>query len=384
MANPTNLIICFIAHLTYRPRDGACTEPGRDHHGAIESMIRGHHEYKHVWENPSEDDELVCEREIGNAHDTHTVAIRKDIDGETRIVGHVPRKISLLCSIFIRRVGMICCRVNGHRHYSHDLPQGVLEVPCILTYITREEKEWTKTKKLIQSALGIEMLRESQEEMASHVAADRARALPTAVASISLMEEDPVVDLTESNRKVDQSPPRRRHKKFCEEAIIMGQELSDVDINFAQHLLKVQYPKLNGLRSTLLQDKKATHTENSISNNIQIIYCQGRHHWITVTTVNCKAGEVKVFDLAFSFCDRETIRVINNFFTTDSMHTPTLTMGRCQKQKGGKDCRLFSIAFATALAFRSHPSKLKFDQSMMRQHLVNCFNKEYMIPFPCQ
>ena len=49
---------------------------------AIESMIRGHHEYKHVWENPSEDDELVCEREIGNAHDTHAVAIRKDIDGE--------------------------------------------------------------------------------------------------------------------------------------------------------------------------------------------------------------------------------------------------------------------------------------------------------------
>ena len=155
----------------------------------------------------------------------------------------------------------------------------------------------------------------------------------------------------------------------------MGQELSDVDINFAQHLLKVQYPKLNGLRSTLLQDKKATHTENSISNNIQIIYCQGRHHWITMTTVNCKAGEVKVFDSAFSFCDRETIRVINNFFTTDSMYTPTLTMGRCQKQKGGKDCGLFSIAFATALAFRSHPSKLKFDQSMMRQHLVNCLIK---------
>ena len=28
------------------------------------------HEYKHVhvWENPSEDDELICEHEIGNAH----------------------------------------------------------------------------------------------------------------------------------------------------------------------------------------------------------------------------------------------------------------------------------------------------------------------------
>ena len=49
-------------------------------------MTRGHHEYKHVWENPSEDDELICEREIGNAHDTHAVALRKNTDRETRTV----------------------------------------------------------------------------------------------------------------------------------------------------------------------------------------------------------------------------------------------------------------------------------------------------------
>ena len=207
-------------------------------------------------------------------------------------------------------------------------------------------------------------------------AVEEAQALPTAaVASTNLVEKDPVVDLTESSCKVDH---------FCEEAIIMGRELPDIDINFAQHLLKVQYPQLNELRSTLLQNRKASHTENPISKNIQIIYCQGRHHWITVTSVNCKAGEVKVFDSAYSFCDKETIGVINNLFMDDSMRTPTLTMGRCQKQKGVKDCGLFSIALATALAFELHPSKLKFDQSMMRQHLVNCFNKEKMVPFPCQ
>ena len=80
---------------------------------AIESMIRGHHEHKCIRENPS-DDEYVCERKIGNAHDTHAVAIRKDIDGETRILGHIPRKLSSHCSIFIRYGGMICCKVNGH------------------------------------------------------------------------------------------------------------------------------------------------------------------------------------------------------------------------------------------------------------------------------
>ena len=46
-----------------------------------------------MWESPTE--------EIGDAHDTHVVAIRKDIDGEARTVEHIPRKISVLCSIFL-------------------------------------------------------------------------------------------------------------------------------------------------------------------------------------------------------------------------------------------------------------------------------------------
>ena len=170
------------------------------------------------------------------------VAIRKDIDGEARTVGHIPRKISSICSIFIRHGGTICCKVDGHRRYSRDLPQGGLEVPCILTFVTKEEKEWTKTKSLIQSALNIEMLDESDQQEAETnaiVAADRTQgsALPTAMAFINVVEKDSaVINFTESSQEEDQFPPSKRHKKFCEEAIIMGQELSDVDINFAQHL----------------------------------------------------------------------------------------------------------------------------------------------------
>ena len=43
--------------------------------------------------NASEDDELVCEHEIGNAHDTRVVALQKNISGEIKTVGHIPRKI---------------------------------------------------------------------------------------------------------------------------------------------------------------------------------------------------------------------------------------------------------------------------------------------------
>ena len=92
------------------------------------------------------------------------------------------------------------------------------------------------------------------------------------MASISLVEKDPIVDLAEGSLEVEQSPPRKRHRR---EAIIMGQELSDVDINLAQHLLKAQ---LNGLKSTLLQDKKAadaksTTTDNLLSRKAPLDHC---------------------------------------------------------------------------------------------------------------
>ena len=35
----------------------------------VESMIRGYHEYKTVWENPVLAEELRCMREIGNLRD---------------------------------------------------------------------------------------------------------------------------------------------------------------------------------------------------------------------------------------------------------------------------------------------------------------------------
>ena len=48
----------------------------------VESMIRGYHEYKTVWENPVLAEELHCTREIGKPCDPVAVAIQKQISGE--------------------------------------------------------------------------------------------------------------------------------------------------------------------------------------------------------------------------------------------------------------------------------------------------------------
>ena len=58
---------------------------------SMDSMIRGYHQYKTICENPSCCDELLCESEIGNAHDTHAVAIKKYIGGVQTTVGNIAK-----------------------------------------------------------------------------------------------------------------------------------------------------------------------------------------------------------------------------------------------------------------------------------------------------
>ncbi len=89
----------------------------------VEVMVRGYHVYRAVWDANNEE-ELLCERESGKPHDPYAVAIARA--GVT--VGHVPRKISSVCSLFLRRGGSIRCQVTGSRRYSQDLPQGELEL----------------------------------------------------------------------------------------------------------------------------------------------------------------------------------------------------------------------------------------------------------------
>ena len=43
-------------------------------------------------------------------------------------VGHVPKKISSVCSMFLRRGGAIKCHVTASKRHSKDLSQGGLEI----------------------------------------------------------------------------------------------------------------------------------------------------------------------------------------------------------------------------------------------------------------
>ena len=59
----------------------------------IEAMVRGYHVYQSVW-SPTAGEQLPCRKENGNIQDPFSVAIME----RSNIVGHVPKKISSICS----------------------------------------------------------------------------------------------------------------------------------------------------------------------------------------------------------------------------------------------------------------------------------------------
>ena len=100
----------------------------------LESMVRGYHVYKDIWHSQL-NEQLDCERERHNIHDLFAVSIKKG----GNIVDHLPRSISTACYAFLGKLqSSITCIIVGSQRYSRDLPQGGLEVPCLLEF--REEE----------------------------------------------------------------------------------------------------------------------------------------------------------------------------------------------------------------------------------------------------
>ncbi len=108
------------------------------------SCIRGYHVYQEVW-TPYVGEIITSKRQPLNVKDRYAVSTPK-MDGE--VVGHLPRKVSKIFSLFLCHGGVITCEVTGSRKRSTDLVQGGLEVPCLLR-IKGNKKDVSTFKKLL-------------------------------------------------------------------------------------------------------------------------------------------------------------------------------------------------------------------------------------------
>lgn len=333
---------------------------------AVDSCIRGHHVFKNIW-TPTMDEQLSCKREIGNDKDRYAVAVLRD----STTVGHVPRKISAACALFLQRGGSIHCVVTGERCYSRDLPQGGVEVPCLLKF-KGQSNDVLKLKKLLTPA-GMKSGGRNEEPVVQQPTKKRKIDLDPIIIVDDRMSEDDDGDAT----SIWLSDPIS-HIELSQKdrsALTMGNCLNDNHINLAQELLRRQFKNLSGLQSTLRLTKLKEPL--SATGAVQVLHSRG-NHWIVATTVGCSAGEVIVFDSLYSSVDTATLNLLKQLF---GVHIK-VKLERCPQQIGGRDCGLFAIANCTALAYGSHPSNASFNQDAMRQHLLNCLESFYFTPFP--
>ena len=203
------------------------------------------------------------------------------------IVGHVPRALSAVCCLLLGKGGTIFCEVTGRRRFSADLPQGGLEVPCTLIF-TGAGKYIAKVQKLVQLA--------------------RSSGL-----DLSFTASEPGSLPEQPNKKLktekDEDSWLLTLSQFDKKALCDGKRLNDNHINFAQGLLRKQFPSIDGLKLTLLRTKQQT----KIKHGLQIIHSRG-NHWIVASTLGCYKDEVKLFDSLYASVDRG-----HTFYNTQSV-----------------------------------------------------------------
>ena len=340
----------------------------------VESCVRGFHIYQDRW-TPTIGEELRCIREIRNMADQYAVAVIKaGLESEDdEVVGHLPQTISAACSIFLSTGGTIDCVVVNSRRYSRDLPQGGLEIPCRLIF-NGKAKYVSKIKRLVLPPV----------TEPHHNDVDATVQPP--IKKQKIEDESQVTDLSKDDDvgcELEASAPTRVWvcldgsyilTENDKRIIQSGEELTDNHVNFAQRLLKKQYPGLNGLESTLYLTRSdplsCTH------NYMQIVFSRNSH-WIVIATLGCLPGHVNVYDSLYDDVDKPTERLIKHLFGSRVQYT---VQDSVPKQQGYRDCGLYAIATCVCLASCCQP--YHFDQKNMRRHLVNCFEQKAFNRFP--
>lgn len=137
--------------------------------------------------------------------------------------------------------------------------------------------------------------------------------------------------------------------KVSFDAIMAGAMLSDVEVNAAQVILKIQFPHIPGMQDTLLGSTLAF---NVITNEFIQILHDSNLHWLLMSTFGCTDGQVNIYD---SLMSPPSLQVQ---LQIASLLCSSLTKMQCayqswQQQKGGADCGLFAIAFAVDICLLS-------------------------------
>ena len=150
--------------------------------------------------------------------------------------------------------------------------------------------------------------------------------------------------------------------------LMNGGWLNDKIIYAGMQLLQAAFP---GFQNTILQVTNCFDIQRS-TEFIQCLNVAGMH-WITIATVGCTHGTVRVYDSL----NKKLTKSLKNT-VADILHSSTKKIEveyvNVQYQLGSDDCGLFAIASACEICFGRDPSVVKYTQKDMRKHLVKAFD----------
>ena len=170
-----------------------------------------------------------------------------------------------------------------------------------------------------------------------------------------------------------------------EECTILGKQmLTDESITIAQILLSKQFSKICGLQDTVigkLQEFDVIPTER---NYIQILH-DSSLDWVYVANMESRKKDNEIHYLYDSLKKKHISKDVTAQIASYAYHPgPQLTIlsKSVQQQGNGVDFGVYTIAFATSLAYGGNPEKESYDKKKIRPHLVECLKIGKLIPFP--
>ena len=161
-----------------------------------------------------------------------------------------------------------------------------------------------------------------------------------------------------------------------------GDWLNDKHIRSVNELLQRQFPSQNGLQDSLVLFNLLSYS-SGVEKFVQIINI-ACNHWLCISNKLSPSGTIiEVYDSLPSYstnslqlCNQAAAILKTSYSSFQIKHVDV------QRQSGGSDCALFAIAFATTLCMDDDPHTSSYNQSAMRSHLMNCFNRQQMSLFP--
>ena len=161
--------------------------------------------------------------------------------------------------------------------------------------------------------------------------------------------------------------------------LMNGGWLNDKIIYAGMQLLQAAFPHLSGFQNPILQVTNCFDIQRS-TEFIQCLNVAGMH-WITIATVGCTHGTVRVYDSL----NKKLTKSLKNT-VADILHSSTKKIevgyANVQYHLGSDDCGLFAIANACEICFCRDPSVVKYTQKDMRKHLVKAFDTLKLMQFP--